>query len=439
MEEDTRSRVKARRCRVAEACGVSGRGCWDVVTSGRRSAAWKVVPTALIVVTRLPAVGQRTDNVFIEGDNLDVLPTLEPGSVDLIYTDPPYNTGNDFAYADSFRSDGGGRASRHEAWVAMMRPRLVAMRDVLGRTVPSSSASTTTRRHTCDSSSTRSSARPTSSPRSSSTSTPRAASRVVASRRATNTSSPTPATPRAACSTPAAPTPSTRTTSHCAPRTAEPSATSRCATPTRSSTRSRRPPALSVYGDPLTGDVGHDRLRGGPGGGPVFGDGRPAVWRWSRPRIDERPDDLVCGRSTAGTAPGSTSSSGTGCTATAGSQEAAHHLALRGDRLHRHRGRRAQGADRARLESPKPTGLVRRILATMPPDAVVLDPFAGSGTTGHAVALANAADGGTRTCISIDAGRADPTGVEHRQRRVRDRRRHHPGAARRRDPALGRT
>ena len=33
----------------------------------------------------------------------------------------------------------------------------------------------------------------------------------------------------------------------------------------------------------------------------------------------------------------------------------------------------------------------------MPADAVVLDPFAGSGTTGHAVALANAADGGTRT------------------------------------------
>ena len=79
-------------------------------------------------------MGQRADNVFIEGDNLDVLPTLEPGSVDLIYTDPPYNTGNDFAYADSFRSDGGGRAGRHDAWVAMMRPRLVAMRDVLADT-----------------------------------------------------------------------------------------------------------------------------------------------------------------------------------------------------------------------------------------------------------------------------------------------------------------
>ncbi len=55
------------------------------------------------------------------------------------------------------------------------------------------------------------------------------------------------------------------------------------------------------------------------------------------------------------------------------------------------------------FESPKPTGLLRRILATMPDDARVLDYFAGSGTTGHAVALANAEDGGTRHCLSIDA------------------------------------
>jgi adenine-specific DNA-methyltransferase len=55
------------------------------------------------------------------------------------------------------------------------------------------------------------------------------------------------------------------------------------------------------------------------------------------------------------------------------------------------------------FESPKPTGLLRRILETMPDDARVLDPFAGSGTTGHAVALQNTADGGRRTCLSINA------------------------------------
>ena len=59
------------------------------------------------------------------------------------------------------------------------------------------------------------------------------------------------------------------------------------------------------------------------------------------------------------------------------------------------------------FESPKPTGLLRRILHTMPPDAVVLDFFAGSGTTGHAVALANAEDDGRRTCLSVNS--AEPT------------------------------
>ena len=65
----------------------------------------------------------RPCNTFVEGDNLDVLRSLAPGSVDLVYTDPPYNTGNDFAYADRFRD--------HAAWTAMMRPRLVAVREVL--------------------------------------------------------------------------------------------------------------------------------------------------------------------------------------------------------------------------------------------------------------------------------------------------------------------
>jgi adenine-specific DNA-methyltransferase len=58
------------------------------------------------------------------------------------------------------------------------------------------------------------------------------------------------------------------------------------------------------------------------------------------------------------------------------------------------------------FESPKPTGLLRRILETMPEDARVLDPYAGSGTTGHAVALQNVADGGRRTCVSVNAPEA---------------------------------
>lgn len=46
-----------------------------------------------------------TQNVFIEGDNLEVLKTLQKhyyGKIKMIYIDPPYNTGNDFVYADDY-------------------------------------------------------------------------------------------------------------------------------------------------------------------------------------------------------------------------------------------------------------------------------------------------------------------------------------------------
>jgi adenine-specific DNA-methyltransferase len=49
-----------------------------------------------------------TKNLFIEGDNLDALKLLQEtylGKVKLIYIDPPYNTGNDFLYADDFSTD----------------------------------------------------------------------------------------------------------------------------------------------------------------------------------------------------------------------------------------------------------------------------------------------------------------------------------------------
>jgi len=49
-----------------------------------------------------------TQNLFIEGDNLDALKLLQetyPGKVKMIYIDPPYNTGNDFIYEDDFTED----------------------------------------------------------------------------------------------------------------------------------------------------------------------------------------------------------------------------------------------------------------------------------------------------------------------------------------------
>jgi adenine-specific DNA-methyltransferase len=46
-----------------------------------------------------------TENLYIEGDNLEVLKLLQEsyfGKIDMIYIDPPYNTGNDFVYRDNF-------------------------------------------------------------------------------------------------------------------------------------------------------------------------------------------------------------------------------------------------------------------------------------------------------------------------------------------------
>src|SRR5690554_3649655 len=46
-----------------------------------------------------------TENLYIEGDNLDVLKLLQEsylGKVKMIYIDPPYNTGSDFVYRDNF-------------------------------------------------------------------------------------------------------------------------------------------------------------------------------------------------------------------------------------------------------------------------------------------------------------------------------------------------
>lgn len=49
-----------------------------------------------------------TENLYIEGDNLEVLKLLRQnyyGAIKMIYIDPPYNTGNDFVYNDSFEMD----------------------------------------------------------------------------------------------------------------------------------------------------------------------------------------------------------------------------------------------------------------------------------------------------------------------------------------------
>lgn len=96
-----------------------------------------------------------TENLYIEGDNLEVLKLLQEtylGRIKMIYIDPPYNTGNDFVYADDFvqstdeyleisgqLDDEGNRLVKnfdnngrfHTDWLNMIYPRLKVAKDLL--------------------------------------------------------------------------------------------------------------------------------------------------------------------------------------------------------------------------------------------------------------------------------------------------------------------
>ena len=99
--------------------------------------------------------GFDSENLYIEGDNLEVLKLLQEtylGKVKMIYIDPPYNTGNDFVYHDDFSEDAQGYAIRsgqydeygnrlvnntesngrfHTDWLNMIYPRLKIAKDLL--------------------------------------------------------------------------------------------------------------------------------------------------------------------------------------------------------------------------------------------------------------------------------------------------------------------
>lgn len=92
-----------------------------------------------------------TENLYIEGDNLEVLKLLQKsyyGKIKMIYLDPPYNTGNDFVYEDDFRDnlknyleqdeEGFNVSSNpetsgryHTNWLNMIYPRLKLARNLL--------------------------------------------------------------------------------------------------------------------------------------------------------------------------------------------------------------------------------------------------------------------------------------------------------------------
>ena len=112
--------------------------------------------TATLVPARVESVNfDTTNHLIIEGDNLETLKLLQKaylGKVKMIYIDPPYNTGNDFIYPDDYSEsldtylrytgqvDEGGRKFStnteadgrfHSKWMNMMYPRLFLSRNLL--------------------------------------------------------------------------------------------------------------------------------------------------------------------------------------------------------------------------------------------------------------------------------------------------------------------
>jgi adenine-specific DNA-methyltransferase len=125
---------------------------------GKRQARQMALTTSTSTLRPCPDESidwDTTQNLMIEGDNLEVLKLLKKSyarKVKLIYIDPPYNTGHDFVYPDDFRDsirnykeltgqlDETGRARSsnsessgrfHTDWLSMMYPRLKLARDLL--------------------------------------------------------------------------------------------------------------------------------------------------------------------------------------------------------------------------------------------------------------------------------------------------------------------
>ncbi|HIH7900876.1 site-specific DNA-methyltransferase [Streptococcus suis] len=140
---------------------VEGRESYEFTWVGKRGAiaeAGKPTTQTLRPDLEESVDFDKSENVFITGDNLEVLKVLQEsylGKIDMIYIDPPYNTGKDFVYSDKFQmseeelademdlrdEDGLQRvgltknekssARYHSDWLNMMYPRLVLARNLL--------------------------------------------------------------------------------------------------------------------------------------------------------------------------------------------------------------------------------------------------------------------------------------------------------------------
>lgn len=128
---------------------------WAGKKNAKKIAQEDVIGRTLKFIPEDSKDANTTENLYIEGDNLEVLKLLRQnyyGAIKMIYIDPPYNTGNDFVYNDSFEmsdkeikendenfSDFGEKYSinsdtqsrYHANWINMMYPRLKIAKDLL--------------------------------------------------------------------------------------------------------------------------------------------------------------------------------------------------------------------------------------------------------------------------------------------------------------------
>lgn len=105
----------------------------------------KEVPFKLLKKVKAASVGEKSENLIVHGDNLEALKALMPyymGKIKCIYIDPPYNTGHeDWVYNDKVDSPkirqwlkktvNSEDLTRHDKWLCMMYPRLKLLKDLL--------------------------------------------------------------------------------------------------------------------------------------------------------------------------------------------------------------------------------------------------------------------------------------------------------------------
>ena len=128
---------------------------WAGKQEAKKKAQETIVARTLNLIEKDSVNPDNTENLYIEGDNLEVLKLLRQnyrGAIKMIYIDPPYNTGNDFVYKDNFKINQEESARKqgyidennqrlqknskdnnrfHANWLSMMYPRLKIARDLL--------------------------------------------------------------------------------------------------------------------------------------------------------------------------------------------------------------------------------------------------------------------------------------------------------------------